>query len=96
MDKPQNRSLYFLSTWTAGFKENLAVEGESARNLGRHKVDSSGAIFVGFLKNVKNFVIFPRLSEVNPDRFPKDLGGNPEDSRRNGAKYPVFREFVRF
>jgi hypothetical protein len=57
---------------------------------------ASGAIFVGFFKNVKIFVIFRKFSEVNPERFPKDLGINPEYSQENGEKCPLFREFRRF
>jgi hypothetical protein len=45
------------------------------------------------LKNVKIFVIFPRLSEVNPDRFPKDLGGNPEETGRNTQFFGNFGIF---
>jgi hypothetical protein len=50
----------------------------------------SGAIFVGFLKNMNLFVIFPKFSEVNPERFPKDLGGDPGYSRRKRCEVSSF------
>jgi hypothetical protein len=49
-----------------------------------------GAIFVGFLKNMKFFVIFPKLSEVNPEDSRGIWGWSGKISEENGDEIPRF------